>query len=117
MRLLRFSGGQAYTAEPGLFRVIRMGDRARCTLGDAYRELGCTAEALFTFVSLLSLDVMPALRLTNRRLTDEWRSRSSVRSSPDHAEATFDDSLRATSSHCGAVSPRWDSQGSRPTTL
>lgn len=39
-------------------------------LGDAYRRLGCTLESPFMFVSLLSLGVIPALRLTNRGLVD-----------------------------------------------
>ena len=39
-------------------------------LGRAYEELGCTLEYPFMFVSLLSLGVIPALRLTNRGLVD-----------------------------------------------
>ena len=39
-------------------------------LGAAYAELGCTLESPFMFVSLLSLGVIPALRLTNRGLVD-----------------------------------------------
>jgi adenine deaminase len=39
-------------------------------LADAYRRLGCTLESPFMFVSLLSLGVIPALRLTNRGLVD-----------------------------------------------
>ena len=40
------------------------------TLGEAYRLLGSTLESPFMFVSLLSLGVIPALRLTNRGLVD-----------------------------------------------
>jgi adenine deaminase len=39
-------------------------------LGEAYRTLGCGLESPFMFVSLLSLGVIPALRLTNRGLVD-----------------------------------------------
>jgi adenine deaminase len=39
-------------------------------LGDAYAKLGSTIESPFMFVSLLSLGVIPALRLTNRGLVD-----------------------------------------------
>ena len=39
-------------------------------LGDAYRELGSSLDSPFMFVSLLSLGVIPALRLTNRGLVD-----------------------------------------------
>jgi len=39
-------------------------------LGDAYHALGSTIESPFMFVSLLSLGVIPALRLTNRGLVD-----------------------------------------------
>ena len=39
-------------------------------LGRAYEELGSTLEYPFMFVSLLSLGVIPALRLTNRGLVD-----------------------------------------------
>jgi adenine deaminase len=39
-------------------------------LGDAYRALGSELESPFMFVSLLSLGVIPALRLTNRGLVD-----------------------------------------------
>jgi adenine deaminase len=39
-------------------------------LGEAYRMLGSTIESPFMFVSLLSLGVIPALRLTNRGLVD-----------------------------------------------
>jgi adenine deaminase len=39
-------------------------------LGDAYELLGSTLESPFMFVSLLSLGVIPALRLTNRGLVD-----------------------------------------------
>ena len=39
-------------------------------LGEAYRQLGSTIESPFLFVSLLSLGVIPALRLTNRGLVD-----------------------------------------------
>jgi adenine deaminase len=41
--------------------VSEMAEQVRA-LGDAYRELGCTLEAPFMFVSLLSLGVIPALR-------------------------------------------------------
>jgi adenine deaminase len=40
------------------------------SLGEAYRRLGSTLESPFMFVSLLSLGVIPALRLTNRGLVD-----------------------------------------------
>ena len=40
------------------------------SLGQAYRRLGSTLESPFMFVSLLSLGVIPALRLTNRGLVD-----------------------------------------------
>jgi adenine deaminase len=40
------------------------------SLGAAYRRLGSTIESPFMFVSLLSLGVIPALRLTNRGLVD-----------------------------------------------
>jgi adenine deaminase len=39
-------------------------------LGEAYRRLGSRLESPFMFVSLLSLGVIPALRLTNRGLVD-----------------------------------------------
>ena len=39
-------------------------------LGAAYRRLGSTIESPFMFLSLLSLGVIPALRLTNRGLVD-----------------------------------------------
>jgi adenine deaminase len=39
-------------------------------LAGAYRELGSRLESPFMFVSLLSLGVIPALRLTNRGLVD-----------------------------------------------
>ncbi|HWB21284.1 MAG TPA: adenine deaminase [Gaiellaceae bacterium] len=39
-------------------------------LDAAYRQLGCTLESPFMFLSLLSLGVIPALRLTNRGLVD-----------------------------------------------
>jgi len=39
-------------------------------LGAAYRKLGSTIESPFMFVSLLSLGVIPELRLTNRGLVD-----------------------------------------------
>jgi adenine deaminase len=39
-------------------------------LGEAYRRLGSTLESPFLFVSLLSLGVIPTLRLTNRGLVD-----------------------------------------------
>ena len=39
-------------------------------LGAAYRRLGSRIESPFMFVSLLSLGVIPALRLTNRGLVD-----------------------------------------------
>jgi adenine deaminase len=39
-------------------------------LGEAYRRLGSSLESPFMFVSLLSLGVIPALRLTNRGLVD-----------------------------------------------
>jgi adenine deaminase len=39
-------------------------------LGEAYRRLGSALESPFMFVSLLSLGVIPALRLTNRGLVD-----------------------------------------------
>ena len=39
-------------------------------LGEAYRTLGSSLESPFMFVSLLSLGVIPALRLTNRGLVD-----------------------------------------------
>jgi adenine deaminase len=39
-------------------------------LGAAYERLGSTIESPFMFVSLLSLGVIPALRLTNRGLVD-----------------------------------------------
>jgi adenine deaminase len=39
-------------------------------LAAAYESLGCTLESPFMFVSLLSLGVIPALRLTNRGLVD-----------------------------------------------
>jgi adenine deaminase len=39
-------------------------------LGEAYRRLGSPLESPFMFVSLLSLGVIPALRLTNRGLVD-----------------------------------------------
>jgi adenine deaminase len=39
-------------------------------LGEAYRALGSTIDSPFMFVSLLSLGVIPALRLTNRGLVD-----------------------------------------------
>lgn len=40
------------------------------TLERAYRALGCTLEYPFMMVSILSLGVIPALRLTNRGLVD-----------------------------------------------
>lgn len=49
--------------------ISQMAEQVRA-LGDAYRQLGCTLEAPFMFVSLLSLGVIPALRLTNRGLLD-----------------------------------------------
>ena len=56
-------------------------------LGRAYEELGSTLEYPFMFVSLLSLGVIPALRLTNRGLVDgvefELVPRSSSRAEPD----------------------------------
>jgi adenine deaminase len=39
-------------------------------LGAGYRRLGSRLESPFMFVSLLSLGVIPALRLTNRGLVD-----------------------------------------------
>jgi adenine deaminase len=39
-------------------------------LDRAYKELGCALEYAFMFVSLLSLGVIPALRLTNRGFVD-----------------------------------------------
>jgi adenine deaminase len=39
-------------------------------LGEAYALLGSRLESPFMFVSLLSLGVIPALRLTNRGLVD-----------------------------------------------
>jgi adenine deaminase len=42
-------------------------------LAEAYRRLGCELEEPFMFVSLLSLGVIPALRLTNRGLVDGVR--------------------------------------------
>jgi adenine deaminase len=49
--------------------VAEVAEQVRA-LGDAYRQLGCTLESPFMFVSLLSLGVIPALRLTNRGLVD-----------------------------------------------
>jgi adenine deaminase len=49
--------------------VTEVAEQVRA-LGDAYRELGSTIESPFMFVSLLSLGVIPALRLTNRGLVD-----------------------------------------------
>jgi adenine deaminase len=49
--------------------VAELAERVRA-LGDAYRALGSTIESPFMFVSLLSLGVIPALRLTNRGLVD-----------------------------------------------
>jgi adenine deaminase len=39
-------------------------------LDAAYKDLGCTLESPFMTVSILSLGVIPALRLTNRGLVD-----------------------------------------------
>ncbi len=49
--------------------VEEVADQVRA-LADAYRQLGCELEFPFMFVSLLSLGVIPALRLTNRGLVD-----------------------------------------------
>jgi adenine deaminase len=49
--------------------VAELAARVRA-LGDAYDLLGSTLESPFMFVSLLSLGVIPALRLTNRGLVD-----------------------------------------------
>lgn len=49
--------------------VVELAARVRA-LGDAYDLLGSTLESPFMFVSLLSLGVIPALRLTNRGLVD-----------------------------------------------
>jgi adenine deaminase len=49
--------------------VAEVADQVRA-LGAAYQQLGCTLESPFMFVSLLSLGVIPALRLTNRGLVD-----------------------------------------------
>jgi adenine deaminase len=49
--------------------VSELGEQVRA-LGDAYRALGSSLESPFMFVSLLSLGVIPALRLTNRGLVD-----------------------------------------------
>src|SRR5262249_28360280 len=49
--------------------VAEVAEQVR-VLGDAYRALGSALESPFMFVSLLSLGVIPALRLTNRGLVD-----------------------------------------------
>jgi adenine deaminase len=49
--------------------VAELAARVRA-LGEAYRRLGSTIESPFMIVSLLSLGVIPALRLTNRGLVD-----------------------------------------------
>ncbi len=49
--------------------VSELAEQVRA-LGEAYRRLGSTIESPFMFVSLLSLGVIPALRLTNRGLVD-----------------------------------------------
>ena len=49
--------------------IAELAGRVRA-LADAYRRLGSTIESPFMFVSLLSLGVIPALRLTNRGLVD-----------------------------------------------
>ena len=49
--------------------VVEVAEQVR-ELDRAYKELGCTLEYPFMFVSLLSLGVIPALRLTNRGFVD-----------------------------------------------
>jgi len=49
--------------------VAELAEQVR-SLGAAYRRLGSRLESPFMFVSLLSLGVIPALRLTNRGLVD-----------------------------------------------
>jgi adenine deaminase len=82
-RLRRSGGGMVAVADDDVLAQVElpiaglMSDRHVAEVAEhvraldrAYKELGCTLEYPFMFVSLLSLGVIPALRLTNRGFVD-----------------------------------------------